>query len=101
MNSPEIKAFIRKSSYLFWYTPKDKKEEISQEFLVETIFNYGDTLAVKKLFALIGIKKVAEVFFNSIDHRNRRKENYNKLTINYFSLLFKRYAPEVSEKYHL
>ena len=41
MNSPEIKAFIRENSALFWYTPEDKKEEISPEFLVETILNYG------------------------------------------------------------
>jgi hypothetical protein len=34
MNSPEIKAFIRKHSSLFWYIPEDKKEEIKQ-FLVD------------------------------------------------------------------
>jgi len=34
MNSPEIKQFIREHSNLFWYTPEDKKEEISHEFLV-------------------------------------------------------------------
>jgi hypothetical protein len=67
MNSPEIKAFIRENNSLFWYTPEDKKEDISQEFLVETILNYGDMEAVKKLFALIGIKKVAKIFFESIN----------------------------------
>ena len=54
MNSPEIKQFIREHSNLFWYTPDDKKEEISNEFLVETILNYGDINAIIQLFNLMG-----------------------------------------------
>jgi len=92
MNSPEIIAFIRENSYLFWYTPEDKKEDISPEFLVETILNYGDMVAVKKLFDLIGIKKVAAIFFDSINKSERRKGNFHELSINYFTLLFNRYA---------
>jgi len=92
MISPEIKAFISKNKTLFWYTPDDKKEDISLEFLVETILNYGDLMAVKQLFELLGIKKVAEIFFHSINLSDRRKGNFHELTINYFTLLFKRYA---------
>ena len=33
MNSPEIKQFIRDQHNLFWYTPENKKEDISKEFL--------------------------------------------------------------------
>lgn len=92
MNSPEIKAFIRENSHLFWYTPEDKKEEISIEFLVETILNYGDINAVKKMFVLLGIKKVAKIYYDSINISSRRKNNFHELTANYFDLLFKRYA---------
>ncbi len=92
MNSPEIKAYIRENSHLFWYTPGNKKEDISTEFLVETILNYGDMEAVKKIFKIMGIKKVAEIFFNSIIISSRRKGNFHELTINYFTLIFKRYA---------
>lgn len=92
MNSPEIKAFIREHSSLFWYTPEDRKEDISLEFLVETILNYGDLTALKQLFDLIGIDKAAEVFFHSINLSDRRKGNFHELTVNYFSLLFERYA---------
>ena len=92
MNSPEIKAFIRQNSSLFWYTPEDKKEEIGPDFLVETILNYGDLMAVKQLFELIGIKEVAEIFFHSINLSERRKGNFHELTVNYFTLLFNRYA---------
>jgi hypothetical protein len=92
MNSPEIKEFIRRHSNLFWYTPGDKKEEISREFLVETILNYGDMNAIIQLFNLIGITEVSKIFFSSISLSSRRKGNYHELTINYFTLVFKRYA---------
>ena len=92
MNSPEIKQYIREHSNLFWYTPEDKKEEISNEFLVETILNYGDMNDIIKLFHLMGIKKVAKIFFESIALSNRRKGNYHELTINYFTLVFRKYA---------
>jgi len=92
MNSPEIKEFIRQHSNLFWYTPEDKKEEISNEFLVETILNYGDKNAVLQLFQLLGINKVAELFFHSINLSDRRKGNYHEITINYFTHVFRRYT---------
>ena len=92
MNSPEIKAFIRENNHLFWYTPDEKKEEISLEFLVETILNYGDIKALKKMLDLIGIKNTAKIFFNSINLSDRRKGNFHELTINYFTLFFKRHA---------
>ena len=92
MNSPEIKQFIRNNSILFWYIPEDKKEAISHELLVETILNYGDLKATIQLFHLIGIKEVAKLFFDSIAISNRRKGNYQELTINYFTLVFRKYA---------
>jgi hypothetical protein len=92
MNSPEIKQFIKKHSNLFWYTPESKKEEISNEFLVETILNYGDISSVIQLFNLLGIKKVAKIFFDSTTLSNRRKGNYHELTVNYFTLVFRKYA---------
>ena len=92
MNSPEIKQYIREHSNLFWYTPDDKKEDISTEFLVETILNYGDKEAVLQLFDLLGINNVAQVFFDSINLSDRRKGNYHEITVNYFTLLFRKYA---------
>lgn len=92
MKSPEIKQFIEENSNLFWYTPGDKKQEISNEFLVETILNYGNINSINQLFNLLGIKKVAKIFFNSIALSNRRKGNYHELTVNYFTLVFRKYA---------
>ena len=92
MNSPEIKAFIKENSHLFWYTPENKKEQIGTEFLVETILNYGDVNAVQKMLEILGVKNVAEIFFNLINISERRKNNFHELTINYFTLFFNRYA---------
>jgi len=90
--SPEIKAFIHEHSSLFWYTPEDKKEKISEEFLVETILNYGDLKTIKELFSILGIRKTAEIFFHSINLSPRRKGNYFDTTCNFFTLFFQRYA---------
>jgi hypothetical protein len=92
MNTPEVKAFIRKHSSLFWYIPEDKKEEISHEVLIEFILNYGDMNAIKELFKILGIHVVADIFFKSVNLSERRKGNYFELTLNYYTLFFNRYA---------
>ena len=91
MNTPEIKAFIRENSALFWYIPENKKEEVSHELLVETIFNYGDMKSVLKLFDLLGVNYVAELFFNL---EGRKKLNYYPEIYSYFAHVLKefRYA---------
>ena len=90
--SEELKQYIIKHKNLFWYTPESKLDTISDSFLVETILNYGDMNAVKNLFEIMGIKNVAKIFFDDINLSERRRNNYQKLTLNYFSLLFNRYA---------
>ena len=54
--------YIKQHASLFWYTPEAKKEEISDNLLVETILNYGTMEDVKALFDLMGMEKVADVF---------------------------------------
>ena len=88
-NTEEIKSYIRERKELFWYTKEDQKEKISLDFLVETILNFGSLEDAKKLFALIGIKETASIFFkNSQKNRN----NYLPKVRNYFRLYFERHA---------
>jgi hypothetical protein len=89
MNSPEIKAFIKENSSLFWYTPEKEKENIGEELLVETILNYGDMEAVKKLFSILSTSTVAKVFFGL---QGRKKLNYYPEIYNFFSLYLKKNA---------
>lgn len=92
----EIKAFIREHSALFWYTPEDKKEEVSDALLVETILNYGTMEEVKELFRIMGIQEVSRVFFAA---DGRKKLNYYPEIYHYFTLIFNRYAPRDSNCY--
>lgn len=89
MNNPEIKQFIRENSYLFWWIKKESKENISLNVLVETILNFGNEKSVKKLFDLLGIKKVAEFFYQDT---NRIRVNYHPRTVQFFNLYFKKNA---------
>lgn len=89
MNSPEIKEFIHKHSNLFWYTPNDKKEDISPGLLVETILNDGNMDEVKALIKIMGIKEISQIFFSA---KGRKKLNYYPEIYNFFSLYFTRYA---------
>jgi hypothetical protein len=92
MRSPEVKKFIDDHQYLFWYSPIPKSETVSDELLVEMVLNYGSMNDLKGLFAVMNIKNVAKIFFDSIGTSERRKGNYHELTLNYFTLLFNRYV---------
>ncbi len=90
--SQEIKDFIREHHALFWYSPEDKCETVSDELLVETILNYGTMAAVLQLFKVMGIKNVAKVFRVAIGRSERSAGNYYEVIRDYFTLFFNRYA---------
>ena len=77
---------------MFWYTPEDKGEKVSDNLLVETMLNYGTMEQIKELFDIMGIKTVAKIFFDFINRSERCKGNYFDTTRNYFTLYFNRYA---------
>lgn len=89
MRSDEIKQFIRDRGYLFWYSPEDKGESVSDELLVEHILNYGTMDDVRELFWVMGLKQVSEVFWGMT---GRKKLNFYPEIWNYFNLFFQRYA---------
>ncbi len=91
MYSPELTDFIYRHSSLFWYTPEDKKVEISPELLIETIMNYAEMDSVKELIKLMGINRIAEVFY-SLD--GRKKLNYYPEIYSFLSLVLKKYASQ-------
>ena len=87
--NPEINKFIMENSSLFWWIKPEEKPNISINALVEAVLNYGNEKSVKKLFDLIEINKVADIFFRQI---SGKRSNYNKRTINFFKIYFKRHA---------
>jgi len=82
-----LRDFVKKRRYLFWST--ENFEHLSQEAIVEGVLNYGDFDDVKKLIAILGIKKISRIFGKQI---KRKRNNYRPEIINYFSLYFKKYA---------
>lgn len=91
-NSKEIKELINDNRQLFWYSNESDKENIGEDQLVETILNYGDVDAVKHLINILGIEKVADLFYRHTHSSKRRKNNYPELIFNFFDLYFKRHA---------
>jgi len=89
MNDKKIKEFIKENECLFWWIKEEEKENISIDFLVEAILNYGNEKNVKKLFKMVGIKRVAEIFYRQIF---RKRNNYYPQTINFFKLYFNKNA---------
>jgi len=90
MHSKEIADYVRRHSALFWYTPQDKLDSVSLSFLTETVLNYGTLDDVRELFAVAGVKNVAEAFREAT--RKSQRDNYFPEVKNYFTLYFDKYA---------
>ena len=81
--------YIQQHANLFWYTPTDKKKDISDALLVETILNYGTLEDYRDLLAILTPQRVAEVFFSADE---RQQKNYFPVIRNFFSIVLKKYA---------
>lgn len=89
MRRKELRELIKENSSLFWYIPEQEKENISPELLVETVLNYGNEKSVRRLFDLMGINEVADIFYK---HISGKRVNYFPQVVNFFNLYFQRHA---------
>ncbi len=83
----ELKEFINDHSEHFWYTPEEKKEEISPELLLETILNYGSLKESLQLIKLIGKDEALRILQRA---KGRKKMNYYPEIYNFFTLYLSR-----------
>lgn len=88
-NNDHIKQFIREHSSLFWYIREDAKEDISLDILVETILSFGNCNDIRRLFELLGVENVADIFYKQI---SRKRINYKHRTMYFFKLYFDRHV---------
>lgn len=88
-HNSEIDKFIQENSSLFWWIKPEEKMNISINALVEAVLNYGNEKSVKRLFDLVEIKKVAEIFYQQI---SGRRSNYHQRTKHFFQIYFKKHA---------
>ena len=87
--------FIESHKNMFWYTPEDKKKDISDNLLVETILNDGTMADYKTLLEVLSPHRVAEIFFNAT---GRQKQNYYPEIYHFFSLVLAKYVHGDSDK---
>ena len=80
---------IDKHKSLFWYTPENEKQNISDDLLVERILNEGTLEDCSELIQTLGGERVANVFFSA---KGRQKNNYYPEIYNFFSLVLKKYV---------
>lgn len=85
-----MKDFIRQHQALFWYSPEDKTETVTDELLVETIINYGTLENIHELFEVMGLKETATVFRQMT---GRKALNFYPEIRNFFELYFDKYVP--------
>ncbi len=95
-NSVELKALIRKNAHLFWHIKDSAKEHLPLQVVLEFFLNYADKNTIKELFSIVGINNAAAAFFKDVELKAERS-NYFPVIQNYFSLYFKKYAPEYSQ----
>lgn len=81
--------FIEKNKHLFWYIKPDKIQNISNDVLVEFIFNYGTWDDIKQLIQIIGYPELKRVFENIT---GRKIGNYFVPAYHYLSLIVGKYA---------
>ncbi len=86
MRRNKLLDLIKSKSYLFW----DIKEIelLSDEAIVEVILNRGDFDDFLRLIELMGMERVACIFYKQI---SRERKNYSKKRENYFRLFFERH----------
>lgn len=83
----EINEFIKKRPGLVWSTTQYDK--LSEEVIVEAVLNYGNFKDVNEIIRILGIKRVAEIFWEEAD---KKRSNLRPEVKHYFNLFFKKYA---------
>lgn len=89
VHNTEIRNFVQDNGTLFWWVKSEDKSNLSLEAIVEAVLNYGDKRTIKKLFDLVGIRQVADIFYRQT---SGRRSNYNRRTQHFFEIYFKRHA---------
>ena len=81
--------FIEKNKHLFWYIKKEAIPNISNEVLVEFIFNYGTWDDVKELIRIIGFQELKRVYETITD---RQVGNYLPEMLDLMERITSKYA---------
>ena len=87
MKSRLKKEIVKNNKSLFW--DESEINSLSTELIVEKILKYGDYSSVMKIIDILGIDRVASIFYDKV---NQKRSNFHPRTINYFKLYFKKHV---------
>ena len=62
----QLLEFLTKDSYLFWDVPINQLSNLSLEFIVARVIDWGDLDHIKKLIKIIGEEQFKKAFLNSL-----------------------------------
>lgn len=93
MRTKAVKDYIKRHQELFWYSPREKSNTVSDELLLETMINYGSLEDIRELFNLLGLENAAAIFRGMT---GRKALNIYPELRNYFKLFFDKYVPQHS-----
>ena len=88
-----LKAIIEQQKHLFWWVPENKLAHLSIAAVVEAVLNNGNEKAVRHLFDILGVEKVAELFYRQT---SGKRTNYRPRTVHFFRSYFQRHAQRYS-----
>lgn len=98
-HSHRLIEYIQTHKYFWWWVPEKSLANLSFSSIVEGSLSYGDVADIKELFQLMGIEKVAEIFYQATQQTDKKKRiNYHQRTLHFFDLYFKRHVPEYFNK---
>ncbi len=86
-----LQKLIKENKECWWWLEEDRLVEMSLESVVEGLLNYADLDQIRQLFEIVGVDKVAEVFYGSASF-SRKLGNYQADVLNYFNLYFQKHA---------
>lgn len=89
----KLTKLVQENQPLFWSTATKDLDRLDKESVVETLLNYGNLENIKRLFSIMGIGEVADIFYSKAFGK---RSNYLLQTRNYFELYFSRHAQKHS-----
>lgn len=90
----QLYQLVQGNRPLFWSVGEKNLEKLNESSVVETILNFGDITSVKELFQVLGMKKVADIFYAQLA---QKRNNYYPQVSHFFDVYFKRHVQKYSQ----
>jgi len=90
MKEEKLRQFIEERRHLVWWVKNPGN--LGPKSIVEATLNYGNWEDVQELISIMGMDEVARIFRENSKPSEIGRQNYDKMTKNYFNLYFNKHA---------